>query len=100
MPATTTPETALRLIALELILIARESWEGDDAWAESEEGILSHPKVRQLGEQANRLGGMTGMQDAARLACLDSRGQVRDSLSRAMLSELNYAWNGIGTWLA
>lgn len=93
-------DNSIKLVALDLIQIARNNWKGYDDWCESDTGVLSDPKVRQLGEQAHRINGMSGMHDAMRLACFDSSGQVRDQLSSAMLTELNHAWNGIGSWQA
>lgn len=48
----------------------------------------AQPRVRELGERLNELGGFVAMA----LAC-----QAVPSLDQR---ELDYAWNGIGTWMA
>ena len=91
----------LASISSELIAIATDNWEGFDAWTESENGILSSPRVRELGEQANRIGGFEAMQTVAYAAFTDANGFSRGgSVKAAALSEINCRWNGIGDWQA
>lgn len=84
-------------MATELRSIADANWRGYDAWTEDENGALDGPRVRELGEQANRIAGFGGMRQLMRLAFeqhADSR------LSMACITELNMRWNGIGEWMS
>lgn len=90
----------LAAIAAELRSIAQENWQGTENWMESERGILDDPRVRKLGEEANDLDGMRAMQLVVGAAFLDDGGLARNSCASAALSELNYAWAGIGDWQA
>ena len=59
---TTIARSALHKISDELWEIAHANWKGFDHWAEEvDAGLLDAPRVRELGEQANRLGGFAAM---------------------------------------
>lgn len=85
----------LNIIATELIAIGRSNWSTYDRWCESEAGILDHPRVRELGQQANRIGGFLAMAGVceALTHMVDERG-----LLCALRTELNMRWDGIGDW--
>jgi hypothetical protein len=88
--------SALKDIASELIDIATIKWTTYDEWCDSESGILDSARVRELGQQANRIGGFLAMSGVceALLHMVKDRG-----LLIAMRSELNHRWHGIGDWL-
>lgn len=95
----TTSASALSHIAEELVSIADSNWKGFDCWSESERGVLDNPRVRELGEQANRIGGFEAMQAAAYAAFTDEDGHARaGSVKSAALYEINYKWHGVGEW--
>lgn len=101
MHTTTEQAAALAHIAEELVTIAASNWQGYDAWSSSETGILDGPRVRELGEQANRIGGFPAMQIACYAAFTDDSGHaVVGTVKSAALSEINWQWNGIGDWQA
>ena len=86
-------------LSIELREIAESQWQGTEAWAESETGILSDPRVLQIGEQAARLAGFRGMQMVARGAFCPT-GRPRNECCSAAISEINWRWNGISEWMA
>ena len=56
-------------------------------------------RVRQIGEQLNRIGGMPAMLGV--VGILHSAFQDReDALSLVFISDINCAWSGIGNWQA
>ena len=87
--------SALKDIASELIRIGAANWTTYDNWCESESGILDSPRVRELGQQANRIGGFVAMAGVceALLHMVENRG-----LLMALRTELNMRWDGIGDW--
>jgi hypothetical protein len=86
------------LLTQELLTIASSRWQGTTEWADDEEGILlGNPRVREIGESLNHLGGFAAM--SAIIPALLVLG--RDSaMARAICTELTHAWDGIGTWEA
>jgi len=89
-------------LAAELWHEATSNWQGYDHWANSEDYILGSPRVRQLGEQANRIGGFEAMAAVVDAAFYS---RIRDNdpaapLASCGVSEINHAWHGIGDWQA
>lgn len=100
MSSQKTPSIAnqsIEAMAVELRQIAEANWKGYDAWAESDTGVLDQPRVRELGEQADRIAGFSGMTQLMEAAF---SGHADRRLSMACITELNMRWNGIGFWMA
>jgi len=96
---TTIARSALHKISDELWEIAHANWKGFDHWAEEvDAGLLDAPRVRELGEQANRLGGFAAMSAVCKQAFYDRLDGPDDALARAAVCDLNYRWHGIGDW--
>ena len=90
----------LSALAAELTETVESNWQGYEAWTTSEEGLLSSPRIREIGEQANRLGGLNAMFTVAEAALKECGGCYRNQACMAASSELNYVWSGIGDWQA
>ena len=97
---TTIARSALHQISDELWEIAHANWKGVAHWETADSGLLDAPRVRELGEQANRLGGFAAMSAAGKHAFYDRINGPDDDLARAALYDLNWRWNGIGDWQA
>lgn len=100
MPTLVSPDP-IKALADELWDITRNRWPGYDEWANGDEYLLcGDARVRQLGEQADRLGGFKAMAAVVEMA-LYSRIQSEDGqIASAGVTEINHAWHGIGTWQA
>ena len=71
---------------------------GYDGWLESKKGLFSDSRARQIGEQLNRVGGFNAMQTITE-SIHESLGENDDpGLQRCFLSDINWAWDGIGQW--
>lgn len=94
------PSEALTPLADELLQIAKSSWTGYDAWASDETMLYfdspHEARVLQLGEQANRIGGLTAMQAIHNVIGDDVSLSVQ--CRQAMRFELTHLWAGIGQW--
>lgn len=94
------PSEALAPLAAELLQIAKSSWTVYDAWASDETMLYfdspHEARVLQLGEQANRIGGFTAMQELNNMLSNDTGLSLR--FRQAMRFELTHPWAGIGQW--
>jgi hypothetical protein len=91
---------ALAPLAAELLQIAKSSWTGYDAWASDETMLYfdspHEARVLQLGEQANRIGGLTTMKAIHNV--IGDDGSLSVQCRQAMRFELTHLWAGIGQW--
>ncbi len=91
---------ALAPLVAELLQIAKSSWAGYDAWASDETMLYfdspHEARVMQLGERANRIGGLTAMQ--AILNVIGDNVSLSVQCRQAMRFELKQLWAGIGQW--
>ena len=79
--------------------IAEEQWPGFDDWANNEKGfLLGNNKIVEIGRTLNRIGGLELMQTICYATF--PPGEAQSQMERSALSELNWAWHGIGDWLA
>ena len=69
-----------------------------DVWSESTEGVCTN-RVRQIGEQLNRLGG-NNLLMVARYNVAQRLGVMDGNLEQVFNTEINWVWNGIGDWQA
>ena len=72
-------------------------------WFESDKGLTGNDRVRQIGEQLNRIGGLSCMLSV--VAALEALYRKSDDesdhdLALCFNSDINWAWNGIGDWQA
>ena len=89
-------------IGTELITTVVSRWIDLDqnlsAWEEADTGVCTD-RVRQLGEQINRLGGHSAL--VAVCAEVGERlHTVSPDLELVFNTEINWVWNGIGMWQA
>ena len=92
----------IKALAEELFTIISTRWieldQDTDVWAQSDVGICTD-RVRQIGEQLNRIGGLALMMDArmkVAFFCLN----FSTDFENVFNTEINWVWNGIGGWLA
>lgn len=92
----------IMMLAYRLVKIADKEWVSWDKWTNGEVPfLLENDEVRQIGEQANRIGGLPVMQAICEIAFVDPEtGAIAEKKYSAGYSEINHAWNGIGDWLA
>ena len=69
-----------------------------DVWEQSDVGVCTD-RVRQIGEQLNRLGG-NSILAAARYNVAQRCGLYSPDLEAVFNTEINWVWNGIGGWQA
>jgi hypothetical protein len=88
-------------LGIELLKIVEHNWSltSYPQWIDGDQDVICNERVRQIGEQLNRIGGLPAMQGV--IGILDSTFQEReDELSMVFSSDINWAWNGIGDWQA
>jgi hypothetical protein len=67
-------------------------------WEESDTGICTD-RVRQIGEQINRFGGLS-MLMAVRSEIEERCMKFSPDFAQVFNTEINWVWNGIGGWQA
>ena len=67
-------------------------------WEESDTGVCTD-RVRQIGEQINRIAGYPALL-AIRDQVAKFAGEFSPGLEHAFNAEINWSWNGIGNWQA
>ncbi len=100
--STTLAVQSINDLGTELITTLASRWIDLDqdlsVWEESDTGICTD-RVRQIGEQINRLGGYSAL-----VAVCAEVGERCHTLSPdmelAFNTEINWVWNGIGNWQA
>ena len=107
MSSTTNPVSEIEhqeisALAEELMSILATRWieldQDTDVWEESDVGICTD-RVRQIGEQLNRIGGLALLLEArAKVSILCQ--QFSSDLELVFNTEINWCWNGIGGWQA
>jgi hypothetical protein len=85
-------QRAAQALFVELINIGRK----EDYLSETPGGSFTaqchHRRAREIGERLHQLGGTALMWQAY--------GRVRRSLGKQLCDHLEYAWTGIGAWMA
>ena len=92
----------IKALGEELFSILTTRWieldQDIDVWGESDTGICTD-RVRQIGEQINRIGGLS-MLVAVRAEIEDHCMDFSPDFGQAFNTEINWVWNGIGEWQA
>ena len=93
---------SLNELGTELITTVVSRWIDLDqdlsVWEESDTGVCTD-RVRQIGEQINRIGGYS----ALTAICAEAGERLHNlspDLESAFNTEINWVWNGIGAWQA
>ena len=92
-------------LANELHMLITDRWQelNYKLWTESDEGLTGNDRVRQIGEQLNRIGGhqcMLSVVAALEAVYRKSDEKSDHDLALCFNSDINWAWNGIGEWQA
>lgn len=95
------PIEPLEPLADELWAITKKNWKGYDKWSNGDKDLLlGDARVRQLGEQADRIGGFEAMAAVVEMALYSRMHSGNQQIASAGVTEINHAWDGIGTWQA
>ena len=99
---TTVEQKELEALGDELLSSIAARWielnQDLEVWEESDTGICTD-RVRQIGEQLNRIGGYQMLMDA-RADVAERCHNFSPDMEIAFNTEINWVWNGIGNWQA